>query len=179
MAASQAPNASRPASPTRPARARAAGTRPRSAARSAKVGNSAAEDLAQRLHAAAIHLLRRLRAEDDASGLTAPRLSALSVLVFGGPRSIGELAAAEQVRPPTISRLVRELERDGLVRREADAGDARIQRVRATAAGEALLAEGRARRVARLAASLAALPAGDRRLLAQAAPLLESLARPD
>src|SRR6185436_19812846 len=91
--------------------------------------NRAAEDLAQRLHAAAIHLLRRLRAEDDASGLTAPRLSALSVLVFGGPRSIGELAAAEQVRPPTISRLVRELERDGLVRREADAGDARIQRV--------------------------------------------------
>ena len=141
--------------------------------------NRAAEDLAQRLHAAAIHLLRRLRAEDDASGLTAPRLSALSVLVFGGPRSIGELAAAEQVRPPTISRLVRELERDGLVRRESDAGDARIQRVHATAAGKALLAEGRARRVARLAASLAALPVAERRLLAQAAPLLEALARPE
>ena len=138
-----------------------------------------AEDLAQRLHAAAIHLLRRLRAEDDASGLTAPRLSALSVLVFGGPRSIGELAAAEQVRPPTISRLVRELERDGLVRREADTGDARVQRIHATGAGKALLAAGRARRVARLAASLAALPAADRRLLAQAAPLLEALARPE
>ena len=141
--------------------------------------NRAAEALAQRLHAAAIHLLRRLRAEDDASGLTAPRLSALSVLVFGGPRSIGELAAAEQVRPPTISRLVRELERDGLVRRETDSGDARIQRVHATPAGQSLLAAGRARRVARLAASLAALPAAQRRLLAQAAPLLEALARPD
>ena len=97
---------------------------------------AAAEALAQRLHGAAIHLLRRLRAEDVASGLTAPRASALSVLVFAGPRSIGELAAAEQVRPPTISRLVQELERDGLVRREADATDARVQRVHATAAGD-------------------------------------------
>ena len=137
-----------------------------------------AEALAQRLHGAAIHLLRRLRAEDTVSGLTAPRASALSVLVFGGPRSIGELAAAEQVRPPTISRLVQELERDGLVRREADADDARIQRVHATAAGEALLLAGRARRVARLAESLRALPAADRRLLERAAPLLEELARP-
>ena len=76
-----------------------------------------ARAVADRLHSAAIHLLRRLRSEDAASGLTAPRLSALSVLVFGGPRSIGDLAAAEQVRPPTISRLVRELERDGLVTR--------------------------------------------------------------
>lgn len=140
---------------------------------------AAAEALAQRLHGAAIHLLRRLRAEDVASGLTAPRASALSVLVFSGPRSIGELAAAEQVRPPTISRLVQELERDGLVRREADAEDARVQRVHATAAGEALLVAGRARRVARLAESLAALSPADRRLLERAAPLLEGLARPD
>ena len=140
---------------------------------------AAAEALAQRLHGAAIHLLRRLRAEDVASGLTAPRASALSVLVFAGPRSIGELAAAEQVRPPTISRLVQELERDGLVRREADAEDARVQRVHATAAGEALLLAGRARRVARLAESLAALPTTDRGLLERAAPLLEALARPE
>ena len=134
--------------------------------------------LAERLHAAAIHLLRRLRAEDDASGLTAPRLSALSVLVFGGARTIGELAAAEQVRPPTISRLVRELERDGLVTRETDAGDARVQRVRATRAAEALLVAGRARRVTRLAAEVAALSAAERRLLRDALPLLERLARP-
>ena len=134
--------------------------------------------LAERLHAAAIHLLRRLRAEDDASGLTAPRLSALSVLVFGGARTIGELAAAEQVRPPTISRLVRELERDGLVTRETDAGDARVQRVRATRPAEALLVAGRARRVTRLAAEVAALSAAERRLLRDALPLLERLARP-
>ena len=137
----------------------------------------AAEALAQRLHAAAIHLLRRLRAEDAASGLTAPRLSALSVLVFGGPCSPGELAAAEQVRPPTISRLVAELERDGLVRRETDPEDARRQRLHATRAGEALLKAGRARRVARLTAALAELPEGDRRLLERAAPLLEALGR--
>ena len=53
--------------------------------------------VADRLHSTAIHLLRRLRVEDDASGLTAPRLSALSVIVFGGPLTLGELAAAEQL----------------------------------------------------------------------------------
>jgi DNA-binding MarR family transcriptional regulator len=142
------------------------------------VKDTETEVLAQRLHAAAVHLLRRLRAEDAASGLTAPRASALSVLVFGGPLSIGELAAAEQVRPPTISRLVQDLEREGLVRRVADAEDGRVQRVHATRAGEALLIEGRARRVARLAAALAELPPADRRALDRAAPLLERLALP-
>lgn len=165
MAARQAPQSRRP--------------RTRQPRNSARQPTAAAEALAQRLHGAAIHLLRRLRAEDVATGLTAPRASALSVLVFAGPRSIGELAAAEQVRPPTISRLVQELERDGLVRREADPGDARIQRVHATAAGEALLHAGRARRVARLAESVAALSPADRRLLERAAPLLEGLARPN
>lgn len=141
-------------------------------------GAEAAERLASRLHSAAIHLLRRLRSEDAATGLTAPRLSALSVLVFGGPRSIGQLAAAEQVRPPTISRLVRDLERDGLVEREGVAGDARVQRVRATAAGEEILRRGRQRRVARLSDALAALPEADRAALERALPLLEQLARP-
>lgn len=180
MPARQAPQ--RPARKTRRAdsQAKATGRRPATSEAGAEgKPASTAEALAQRLHGAAIHLLRRLRAEDVASGLTAPRASALSVLVFGGPRSIGELAAAEQVRPPTISRLVQELERDGLVRREADAEDARIQRVHATAAGEALLHAGRARRVARLAESLAALSPADRRLLERAAPLLEALARPE
>ena len=60
----------------------------------------------------------RLRAEDDASGLSAPRLSALSVVVFAGPISLGGLAKAEQVRPPTISRLVNALEAEGLFEQE-------------------------------------------------------------
>src|SRR5688500_1433251 len=110
--------------------------------------------VADRVHSAAIHLLRRLRREDDTSGLSAPRLSALSVVVFAGPLTIGALATAEQVRPPTMTRLVSGLERDGLVRREADAADGRVVRVRATARGERLLAEGRARRVDTLARAL-------------------------
>src|SRR5881392_3398151 len=90
-------------------------------------------DLADRLHSSAIHLLRRLRREDDASGLPAPHLSALSVIVFGGPITLGALATAEQVRPPTISRVVAALERDGLVTRETDPSDRRVVRVKATA----------------------------------------------
>jgi DNA-binding MarR family transcriptional regulator len=134
-------------------------------------------ELADRLHSTAIHLLRRLRREDDASGLPAPQLSALSVIVFGGPVTLGQLAAAEQVRPPTITRLVAALEADGLVVREADAADRRIVRVRATARGARLLQEGRARRVASLADSLRGLSAQDRAALARAVPLLERVAR--
>lgn len=134
--------------------------------------------VADRLHSAAIHLLRRLRLEDEAAGLSAPRLSALSVIVFAGPITIGDLAAAEQVRPPTISRLVKELEREGLVTRDRDPEDGRVQRLQATARGRRTLEEGRRRRVAKLAADLARLPAAERRLLAQAADVLEKLSRP-
>src|SRR3954468_23413000 len=107
--------------------------------------------VADRLHSAAIHLLRRLRTEDTASGLTAPRLSALSVIVFGGPLTLGALAAAEQVRPPTMTRLVAALEGAGLVTREPDPGDPRQVLLRATPAGRRLLEEGRVRRTATLA----------------------------
>ena len=130
---------------------------------------------ADRLHSAAIHLLRRLRAEDDVTGLSAPRLSALSVIVFAGPIGLGKLAAAEQVRPPTMSRLVKELEADGLVIRETDTADRRRRWIRATNRGRRLLHEGRQRRVARLAAQLARLPERERRLLARAASVLERL----
>src|SRR5437764_11820702 len=118
-------------------------------------------DLADRLHSAAIHLLRRVRRADDASGLPAPQLSALSVIGFGGPITLGALAAAEQVRPPTITKVVAALEEAGLVAREIDADDRRIARVKATPRGARLLQEGRERRVASLAASLTELPPGD------------------
>jgi DNA-binding MarR family transcriptional regulator len=130
---------------------------------------------ADRLHSAAIHLLRWLRREDAPSGLSAPRLSALSVVVMGGPLTLGALAAAEQVRPPTMSRLVDALEAEGLVVREPDPDDGRATRVRATPHGARLLAQGRARRVRRLAAALDALPPADRATLARAAELLEGL----
>ena len=136
-------------------------------------------ELADRLHSAAIHLLRRLRRQDDASGLPAPQLSALSVIVFGGPITLGDLARAEQVRPPTITRLVAALEEDGLVERVAGSDDRRVVHVEATARGAKLLQEGRQRRVASLAAALRALPAGERAAIARAVPAMEKVVRGD
>ncbi|MGZ3331044.1 MAG: MarR family winged helix-turn-helix transcriptional regulator [Gemmatimonadaceae bacterium] len=116
-----------------------------------------AESLADQLHSAAIHLLRQLRKEDDASGLSAPRLSALSVVVFGGPLTLGALARAEQVKPPTMTRIVTGLEKDDLVKRNNDPRDGRLTRIEATSKGHKVLAAGRARRVARLAGAIAKL----------------------
>jgi DNA-binding MarR family transcriptional regulator len=129
--------------------------------------------VADRLHSAAIHLLRRLRTEDEALGVSPPRLSALSVVVFAGPLPIGELAAAEGVRPPTMTRLVDGLERGGLVRREPDPDDRRGVVVRATPKGVRTLTRGRARRVEALAERLRSLSAHDLATLARAAHLLE------
>ena len=100
------------------------------------------EAVADRLHSAALHLLRRLRTEDDALGISPPRLSALSVVVFAGPIGIGALAAAEGVAAPTMTRLVDGLERDGLVRRRPDPADARGVLVEPTATGKRNLVEG-------------------------------------
>jgi len=136
-------------------------------------------EVADRLHSAAIHLLRRLRVEDEQSGLSSPQLSALSVIVFGGPITMGDLAIAEQVRPPTISRLVQYLESEALVKRKRDTDDARVQRVIATAKGKRLLQEGRERRVARLAEQISRLPAAQRRSLVRTVSILERLARPE
>jgi DNA-binding MarR family transcriptional regulator len=119
-------------------------------------GNDALS-IADRLHSAAIHLLRRLRVRDRESGIGPAQLSALSVLVFGGPRSLGELADEEQVRPPTMSRIVAGLERARLVRRRATQ-DARRVRLEATAKGTKILQAGRKRRVESLAKALSALP---------------------
>jgi DNA-binding MarR family transcriptional regulator len=133
--------------------------------------------VANRLHSAAIHLLRRVRTEDDGMGLTAPLASALSVIVFGGSLSLGALARAEQVRPPTITRVVAQLERLGLVARESDPDDGRVQRVRATAKGRKVLEAGRARRVASLTALIDALGPAELVTLERAAELIERLIR--
>jgi len=133
-----------------------------------------ATDLADRVHSAAIHLLRRLRREDSRWGLSAPRLSALSVLVFGDRAlTLGELAAAEQVKPPTMTRLVSALESQGLVTRDGDPHDGRVVRIRATAKGRTLLMRGRAARVAALSADLRALPAAERQALTDGVAVLE------
>jgi DNA-binding MarR family transcriptional regulator len=110
--------------------------------------------LADCLHSAAIHLLRRVRKEDASTGEGPARLSALSVLVFGGPKTLGELAAAEQVKPPTMSRIVAGLERSHLIEVTRDRADARRMRIRARAKGVRLLQAARQKRVASLAAQL-------------------------
>ena len=135
------------------------------------------EELADALHSAAIHLLRRLRRVDDETGLSPARLSALSVIVFGGPLRITDLARAEQVRTPTITPIVAALEREGLVTREVDEHDARAAILRATAAGRQVMARGRARRVEALAAELRRLPTADRDTLRRAADLLQQVSR--
>jgi DNA-binding MarR family transcriptional regulator len=135
------------------------------------------EVVADRLHSAAIHLLRRVRRTDEATGLTPVRLSALSVLVFGGPLTLGELAAAEQVRPPTMSRLVRTLEAEGLVSREADPTDKRLVRLTATDAAVGILRAGQSARVASLAAQVRKLSMDEIELLDRAASLMDQLAR--
>ena len=135
-----------------------------------------AMDIADQLHSAAIHLLRRLRVRDRESGIGPAQLSALSVLVFGGPRSLGELADAEQVRPPTMSRIVAGLEHSRLVRRHATE-DGRRVRLEATPKGVSLMWEGRKRRVQSLGQALAALPENDREQLRGALKLLQQVVR--
>lgn len=130
-------------------------------------------EAADRFHSAAIHALRHVRREDPATGVPPGQLSALSVLVFGGPRTLGELAAAEQVRPPTMTRIVQALEQDGLVRRERDADDARVHRLRATAQGRRVMQRGRERRIANLAALLDRLSPAEVARVREAAELVE------
>jgi DNA-binding MarR family transcriptional regulator len=131
--------------------------------------------VADRLHSAAIHLLRRLRVEDEALGISAPRLSLLSVLVFAGPKRIGELARIEQVEPPTMTKLVDGLVRDGLAMREPDPDDARAVRVRATPTGARTLRRGRARRVETLRTRLATLSPAELAALGEGVDVLERM----
>jgi DNA-binding MarR family transcriptional regulator len=126
------------------------------------------------LHSAAIHLLRKVRAQDRGAGIGPAQLSALSVLVFGGPRSLKELAAAEQVRPPTMSRIVVGLERARLVRRKAT-DDKRRMLLEATARGVKILQEGRRRRVEMLVRALQEFSGDELREAAAAAEFMRKL----
>ena len=137
--------------------------------------NKALLETADALHVAAIHMLRRVRAEDRWTGLSGPRLSALSVIVFAGPVTVTGLAEAEQVRTPTISRLIADLEQEGLVKRVVGSEDKRVRVVTATEKGQRVLRQGRDRRVQKLAADLEALSNSDRKILARAAAILKNL----
>lgn len=136
------------------------------------------DELAPRLHSVAIRLLRRLRAEDRHAGLSPARLSVLSVLVYGGPHTITSLAEAEQLRRPTISRLVKEMESENLVRRQPDSMDARAQWIHPTTRGRRLLGKARQQRIRRLNVLLDRIPETERNVLDGAVEILERIVGP-
>jgi DNA-binding MarR family transcriptional regulator len=132
-------------------------------------------ELANRLNSAAIHLLRRISRDDGADGVTGARLSALSVLVYGGPQTVGSLARREGVATPTMTRIADALVRDGLVARAAVDGDRRQVRLAPTDEGRRLMERGRARRIERLAGELASLEPARLAALERALEILEAM----
>jgi DNA-binding MarR family transcriptional regulator len=139
-------------------------------------GNPDLQSAASALNSGAIHVLRSLRAVDRLAGLTPARLSALSVLVFGGPCSLGTLAGAEGVAGPTMTRIVDGLIDAGLAERQPHPTDGRAVLIAATADGDALMRRAQSRRIEALAAALASLPAVAQRQLASSVELLDQVA---
>jgi DNA-binding MarR family transcriptional regulator len=137
--------------------------------------NDEVVELADRLHSAAIHLLRAVRVEDRAAGIGPAQLSALSVLVFGGSMSLGKLAVAEQVKPPTMVRIVQSLAKQGLVRTRADDSDGRKIEIAATARGRSLMLRARQRRVDALARALAEFSEAEQHQLRAALGVLKEV----
>ena len=135
------------------------------------------EALADRLHSTAIHLLRLVRGQDAASGIGPAQLSALSVIVFGGPISLNDLARAEQVRPPTMSRIVDALEKSGLARRKVNEQDRRAVVIAATAKGGRVLQQGRKRRVKVLATHLSRLSRSELLEIERVLPCIQKVLR--
>jgi DNA-binding MarR family transcriptional regulator len=130
-----------------------------------------------RLHAAALHLLIFLRKEDEASGVTASRLSALSIIVFEGPIAPGDVARIQQVKAPTMTRLVAALEKQGLIKRSADPGDGRAVKLSATRKGKELMEAARMRRLVRLAGALEKIGSKKLARLAEALPVFDDVVR--
>ena len=131
------------------------------------------EHVADLIHSASVHVLRRAAERDSESGLTRARLSALSVLVFRGALTLGALAEAEGVRPATMTNIVSGLERDGLVRRKRNAADGRSVLVEATAAGTRVLRRARGRRIDAIAERLGDISDADLDVVRRAGELLE------
>ena len=133
--------------------------------------------LAARLRLVNARLARRVRREALSGGddLTASRLSALATIDGFGPITLGDLAAMEQVQPPSMTRIVARLEEHDLTSRTVDPDDRRIVRVEVTDAGRAVLARSRTKKAAFLAKRVAALSPEQRAVLASALPVLEQL----
>ncbi|MCA1842589.1 MAG: MarR family transcriptional regulator [Actinobacteria bacterium] len=133
-------------------------------------------DLAPRLRLAVMRLARRLRQQSVDEALTLSQVSALATLDRVGPLTLGDLAAAERVQPPTMTRVVASLLERGLVGRTPNPLDRRSAQVAVTADGRKLLDRNRSRRTAYLAKRLALLSPDERAALDEALPLLERLA---
>jgi DNA-binding MarR family transcriptional regulator len=133
------------------------------------------EEVGRSLHSNAIHLLRDVRIEDSAMGIGPAQASALSVVIFSGPLSLNELAEAEQVRPPTMSRIVEALVREGLVRREVNRDDRRSITISPTDKGTKIIHEGRSRREKRLIKLLSTLDPDEIRCLGKASRILSGV----
>jgi DNA-binding MarR family transcriptional regulator len=132
--------------------------------------------LASALRLAVMRLARRMRSERPESSLTLTQLSALATLERHGPLTPRELAAAERVSPPSMTRVVASLEEAGLVTRTDHPSDGRQVLLAAGSAGIALLREDRRRREAWLALRLRELEPAERDVLRQAASILDRLA---
>jgi len=132
-------------------------------------------ELADALHSTAVHLLRQLRVEDRTSGIGPAQLSALSVLVFGGNQSLKQLAEIEQVKPPTMVRIVQGLVQQQLATTRADKEDARKLQISATARGRTVMQRARLRRVEALARMLSKKSAAERLEIAKAVAILRIL----
>jgi DNA-binding MarR family transcriptional regulator len=131
------------------------------------------EETADRLHSAAIHVLRRATEDDAESRVTAARLSALSVVVFRGPLTLGDLARTEGVRSATMTGIVNGLEQAGFVRRREHTRDRRAVLVASTAGGRRVLARARQRRIELISSRLADLSPTELSLLTRAAELID------
>ncbi|MGH9226606.1 MAG: MarR family transcriptional regulator [Acidimicrobiales bacterium] len=135
-------------------------------------------DLATRLRLVVFRLRRRLHRE--ASGdLTPSQASALSSVARLGPLTLGELSQVENVRPPTLTKVIAALEQMGLVVRHIDPNDRRVSRVEASKEGSQLLIRNRVLTDAYLAARLASLSAADQAALVRAVDVLERLLEGD
>ncbi len=139
-------------------------------------GKADLDGTASALNSGAIHVLRGLRVVDRLAGLTPQRLSALSVLVFGGPCSLGALASAEGVAGPTMTRIVDGLIDAGLAERQPHPTDGRAVLVAATADGEAVMRAAQRRRIEALTDAIASLPAAAQRQLVESVSLLDQVA---
>jgi DNA-binding MarR family transcriptional regulator len=126
----------------------------------------------ERFHHLTIVMHRGLKLVDEAAGFAGPRASALSVLVFRGPQSLGELARAEGVKPPTMSRLVKAMQAEGLVESVTAAHDQRQVRIAASARGRKVLLKGRRRRLEALAKILEGATSREKAALATVVDLL-------